>query len=158
MCVSLLRTVSTWVKSGCKYYISVLASRYCILDSSSKPNSNRAHGVLKEEAKAAEIMFQKVLSLFWECHNTYSTAKTMTDVKVTHFSMYTRGCRVLQLQCQWLKLPLYIACTCFDKSITKVPSWMHTWPWHWVYMVSRVLNLSLVHSMTRKVCIVSFLI
>lgn len=99
------------------------------LDSSRKPNSSRVHGVLKEEAKAAEITFQKVLSPFWECHNTYSRAKTMTDAKVTHFSTYTTGCGVLQLNVNdwnYHYITLHVSVLIKFQSITKVhPGCIH---------------------------------
>lgn len=49
-------------------------------------------GALNEEAKAVEITFQKVLTLFQECHNNYSRAKAMTDEDIDHFSKHAAFC------------------------------------------------------------------
>lgn len=49
-------------------------------------------GALNEEAKAIEITFQKVFTLFQECRDNYSRAKAMTDEEIDYFSKHAAFC------------------------------------------------------------------
>lgn len=45
-------------------------------------------GVLQTEAQEVNEVFQKTLTLFAKCHNTYSRSHPMSDADIAHFSEY----------------------------------------------------------------------
>ena len=49
---------------------------------------NVGQGVLQVEARKVSENFQKILTLFSKCHNTYSRASPMTDAEIDQFSEY----------------------------------------------------------------------
>lgn len=51
-------------------------------------NVAKKQGVLQVEAGQVSETFQKLLTLFSKCHNTFSRASPMTDAEIDEFSEY----------------------------------------------------------------------